>query len=132
MTRQRIERLRALAKSTTFPAERDEANRKADALEAKLGPEIQTMASAQWEAADFMMNAQRAAMRAAMDAMRAHAEFFTTVEEFDARVREQGRAKAIGRARLRGATFDDGSMLWTVPGYAEPMTEDELVQRFSR
>lgn len=39
MSRQKIEQLRALARSTTFPAERDSANAKADALEAKLKAE---------------------------------------------------------------------------------------------
>lgn len=34
--RRRIDQLRALARSTTFPAERDSANQKADALEEKL------------------------------------------------------------------------------------------------
>lgn len=37
MSRRIIDQLRALARSTTFPAERDSANAKADALEAKLG-----------------------------------------------------------------------------------------------
>jgi hypothetical protein len=36
MSRRLIDQLRALARSTTFPAERDNANAKADALEAKL------------------------------------------------------------------------------------------------
>lgn len=39
MSRRKIEQLRALARSTTFPAERDSANAKADALEAKLKAE---------------------------------------------------------------------------------------------
>lgn len=39
MSRRKIEQLRALARSTTFPAERDNANAKADALEAKLKAE---------------------------------------------------------------------------------------------
>jgi hypothetical protein len=39
--RRKIKQLRALAASTTFPAERDSANAKADALEAELGPDVE-------------------------------------------------------------------------------------------
>ena len=153
--RRKIERLRALARSTTFPAERDNANAMADRLEAQelaeqrarhdpfdlfsRGARVSPPFHPNSHASPFGARGQTYDREAALDDLAATMGLRSSWRDDFAKAMNtaqntrlaaetlEAAVKASGARRCEGI----GGPVWLVPGIGPGLTDAELVERYA-